>query len=132
MPASGPYEIATTFLHFRDDGAIDPIFSGPAFWESLGKGELPHLDQGRLMSSFSFDEDWNSWECHPHGDERVCLLSGSVDVVLQRDDHEDVIALQEAGAFALVPRGTWHTARTGTPSTLLFITRGEGTLHKPL
>ena len=132
MPATGPYELATTFLHFRDDGAIDPIFAGPAFWESLGNGELPQLDQGRLMSSFSFEQDWNSWECHPHGDEFVCLLSGSVDMVLQRDDREEVIALRDAGTYMLVPRGTWHTARTGTPSTLLFITRGAGTLHKPL
>lgn len=132
MPAPGPYEIATTYLHFRDDGAIDPIDAGPAFWESLGKGELPQLDHGRLMSSFSFDENWNSWECHPHGDELVCLLSGSVDMVLQRDGGEEVIALRSAGAYLLVPRDTWHTARTNTPSTMLFITRGEGTRHKPL
>ena len=52
-------------------------------------------------------------------------------MVLQRDDREEVIALRTAGVYLLVPRGTWHTARTGKPSTLLFITRGEGTLHKP-
>lgn len=132
MPAPGPYELATTYLHFRDDGAIDPIDAGPAFWESLGQGELPQLDHGRLMSSFSFDEDWNNWECHPHGDEFVCLLSGSVDMVLQRGDREEVIALCNTAAYVLVPRGTWHTARTATPSTMLFITSGEGTLHKPL
>ncbi len=34
------------------------------------------------------------------------------------------------GSFVLVPKGTWHTARTGVESRLLFITAGEGTMHR--
>jgi mannose-6-phosphate isomerase-like protein (cupin superfamily) len=31
-----------------------------------------------LISCHEFDEDWSSWEIHPHGDEIVILLSGEV------------------------------------------------------
>ena len=38
-------------------------------------------------------------------------------------------ALSPARNFAIVPRNTWHTARVTSPTTMLFITPGEGTLN---
>jgi hypothetical protein len=31
-----------------------------------------------------------------------------------------------------VPRGTWHTTKVHAPSSMLFITPGEGTQNRPL
>ena len=39
--------------------------------------------------------------------------------------------LPEPGAYVLVPRGTWHTAKTSTRCRMLFVTAGEGTEHRP-
>jgi oxalate decarboxylase/phosphoglucose isomerase-like protein (cupin superfamily) len=69
---------------------------------------------------------------HPHGDEIVCLISGRIDFILEAPDGQHRIhELSQPGSFAFVPRGTWHTARTAVPTTLLFITAGEGTQHRP-
>ncbi len=32
----------------------------------------------------------------------------------------------------VVPRGEWHTARVFEPSEAIFVTRGDGTEHRPL
>jgi mannose-6-phosphate isomerase-like protein (cupin superfamily) len=68
----------------------------------------------------------------PVGDELVCLLSGSVTMVFERAGEEDAIELQRPGEYVLVPKGTWHTARTTIPTNMLFITPGEGTENKPV
>jgi quercetin dioxygenase-like cupin family protein len=69
---------------------------------------------------------------HPKGDEVVCLLSGSLDFVLEMGREERRVSLEKAGQFVLVPKGIWHTAKVAEPSRLLFITAGEGTQHRPL
>jgi uncharacterized cupin superfamily protein len=85
-----------------------------------------------LVSSYSFDSDWPTWERHPAGDEVVCLLSGDVEMVLQREGGEEVTRLREPGAYVVVPKGTWHTARTRMPTTMLFVTPGQDTQNKPV
>jgi quercetin dioxygenase-like cupin family protein len=67
---------------------------------------------------------------HPNGDEIVCLLSGRVSMVLEIDGREIVAKLAKPGDYVLVPRGTWHTARTSTNCTMVFITPGEGTQNR--
>jgi mannose-6-phosphate isomerase-like protein (cupin superfamily) len=70
---------------------------------------------------------------HPAGDEVIVLVSGQVDLIL--DDNDDgigrLVRLDRVGACAVIPRGVWHTART-TGCSLLFITPGKGTDHRPL
>ena len=80
------------------------------------------------MSAFSFDSDWDTWEMHPAGDEIVCLLSGRASFELEGRGH--VGELTRPGEFLIVPRGAWHTAHTTVPTTMLFITPGEGTQDK--
>ena len=51
------------------------------------------------------------------------------------DDFEGrgvVAELAVPGSFVIVPRGTWHTARTSVATKMLFITPGEGTKNKAL
>jgi hypothetical protein len=86
-----------------------------------------------LIARHSFDSDWPTWEIHPQGDELVCLLAGAADLVLYCDDgSEQSVHLDQPGSYIVVPRNTWHTARLNQPTTMLFITPGEGTRNVAL
>lgn len=100
------------------------------FWERLASGELGTFRNEYLVSCHAFDSDWSSWEMHPKGDEIVCLLEGAVTFLLEEGGETRRVALEESGAFVVVPKGTWHTARVSAPSRMLFITAGEGTQHR--
>jgi len=83
-----------------------------------------------LVSCYTFDKDWDSWEIHPAGDELVILMSGRVTFVIEFDGAAREICLSTPGDYAVVPKGCWHTARLNESSTVLFITPGEGTQHR--
>jgi mannose-6-phosphate isomerase-like protein (cupin superfamily) len=123
--------ILDTYLHFRDGGRAEAIPLSESFWEELASGAYPQLDQGRLMSAFTFSEAWAMWERHPAGEELVMLLSGAVTVVLEESGVENAIRLTEPGSYVLVPQNVWHTAKTSVPTTMLFLTPGAGTEHRP-
>lgn len=124
--------IIDTFLHVQDDGRTDAIEVSESFWGELAAGALPHLEQGRLMSAFTFSEAWSVWERHPAGAELVMLLSGAATIVLEEQGQERMIELKEVGAFVLVPPNVWHTAKTSVPTKMLFLTAGAGTEHRPV
>lgn len=70
------------------------------------------------------------WERHPRGDETLCLLEGSIELVLQTDTgSERSIALQ-AGQACIVARGTWHRLQVHAPGRLLFVTPSIGSEHR--
>jgi quercetin dioxygenase-like cupin family protein len=116
--------LSSTFVVVNPDLSAAPIAVTPTIWQ-----ELDRDFKGRvLVSSFSFDSDWETWHMHPAGDEIVCLLSGRVSFEFEGRGH--VAELTQPGEFVIVPRGTWHTAHTRVPTTLLFITPGEGTQNK--
>jgi len=117
-----------TFVHLPDGPQASLLPVTPDFWEELeARGDIG----GRLVSAYRFDADWTSWERHPAGDELVVLLSGAIDFVLDEGGRERVVPLRGRGAL-LVPRGLWHTARVSAPCEALFVTRGDGTEHRPL
>ncbi|PKM26759.1 MAG: cupin [Gammaproteobacteria bacterium HGW-Gammaproteobacteria-13] len=132
MPASRVEEILHTYLHVQDGGKTQQVAVTEQFWSDITGGSKPELDQGRLMSAFSFSADWPSWERHPAGEELVMLLSGSAVLLLEEANGERELLLDMVGNYVLVPQGVWHTARTTQPSTLLFLTPGAGTEHRPV
>jgi hypothetical protein len=97
-------------------------------------GAIEFRSHDRLVTMSSFSEPWKNAEMHPSGDEVVCLVSGGpvTFVLFDADGGERQVDLAGAGAYVLVPKGTWHTARTSALATMLFITAGEGTQHRPL
>ena len=125
-------QILGTYLHVREGGKTDEIPAPETFWEELAAGKHPQLEEGRLMSAFSFSEAWPTWERHPAGEELVMLLSGAATLVLEEHGEEVSMPLSEPGAYVLVPRNVWHTARTDVPATMLFLTPGAGTEHRPV
>ena len=122
--------ILSDFLHVRDGGRTDAIEPSASFWEDLGAGSYPHLDQGRLMSAFEFSGPWATWERHPTGEELVMLLSGAATLILEDAGEERTVDLSEPGQYVLVPKGVWHTATTSVSTTMLFLTPGDGTEHR--
>ncbi|MCB1644630.1 MAG: hypothetical protein KDI36_04215 [Pseudomonadales bacterium] len=83
-----------------------------------------------LISAHQFTEDWPTWEQHPAGDEMVILLSGQATMKLRTADGTTSTQLTTTGEFIIVPEGVWHTACISVPTTMLFITAGEGTLNQ--
>lgn len=127
----GPYDASSTYVHLDDGGAGTPLAVTETFWQEAMAGAMPELERGRLVSQFSFADPWPSWERHPAGEEIVVLLSGAVDFVLEVDGVEQVVSLQRPGGFVIVPRNVWHTARPRQPTSMLFITPGQDTDHRP-
>lgn len=122
--------IHSTYVVLEDNGNAIPIAVNDRFFEDL-EHQFGDFTGKRLISHFTFQQDWDSWEMHPDGVEFVCLLAGQVDLILEQDGVESVTRLNAPGAFVLIPHSTWHTARVHTPSSMLFITPGEGTQHRP-
>lgn len=128
----GPFGLDTHFAKLQADGAAEVIAVNETFWQDLGSGKFGSFDKEYLLSTLQFDRDWPVWEMHPQGDEIAVLLSGAMDFVLEKKSGNRLISLKETGAWALIPKGLWHTARVHAASTILFITPGEGTLQRPV
>lgn len=131
MTSRDPRSLTSSCLRLRPDASVEELEGGESFWARLAQGELGDFHNEYLVTQFSYDSDWASWEMHPNGDEIVCLLSGQATFVLETASGASEIELVRAGDYVRVPRGTWHTARTRVPTTMLFITAGEGTQHRP-
>ncbi len=123
---TGPFNLETTRLIMGPDGQATPKPVTPAFFEELD-AEFNGFSGHFLVATFGFDEPWPTWEIHPHGDEFVYLLSGDTDFVLHTAEGDQTLRVKEPGSYVIVPKGTWHTARPYAPTTMLFVTPGEGT-----
>lgn len=125
------FNIANTFVALEQGARARPLPVNEDFWPALIGGRLGPVH--RLVSCFSFNEDWSAWERHPAGEELVCLLEGEVELHLEKEDgSRDSVVLQKAGDFVLVPPNTWHTAKVRRPARMMFVTPGEGTENRPI
>ena len=131
MATPARLDLSSTFLRLRSDASVEPLPVDATFWQRLSSGQLGTFHHEFLVTTHAFDKDWPMWEMHPNGDEVVCLLSGAATFVLERDGAHHTIDLDTPGSYAIVPKGTWHTARARAASNMLFITAGEGTQHRP-
>lgn len=125
------HNINSTFVVLDDTGNAIPIAVSDRFYEKLEQ-QFGDFKGKRLISHYTFEQDWDSWEMHPAGEEFVYLLSGQVDFVLEQEGGEEILSLNTPGQYILLPRGVWHTAKVHTPSSVLFITPGEGTQSRSL
>lgn len=128
-PGESGFDLADTFIHLSDGGSAESIPVDAEFWEKIGSRK--ELHEGRLMGAFRVSEDPSHWEMHPEGDEILYLVSGSMDVILRKQNEERVVALRNSGV-CVVPRGTWHRQVVHGPCEFVFITPGKGTQHRPI
>jgi len=123
------FDLVGTYIHLSDDGSAESVFVDDGFWDQIGKRK--ELHEGRLMGAFRVTKDPSHWEMHPDGEEILYLISGSMDVILQEQNDERVIALRNSGV-CIVPRGTWHRQVVHSPCEFVFITPGKRTQARPI
>ncbi len=119
--------IERTYFGWDGQGGSTVMPVGADFWQTLERN--PNT-RGTLISAYTFEGDWTSWERHPKGDEIVVCIAGAMTMILDKPKGHERIALA-AGEAVIVPANTWHTADVPEISRGLFITYGEGTDHRP-
>lgn len=121
--------INNTFIVMNEDKHATKIENSSTLYQELEQ-KFNGFKNHELISSHEFSKDWDSWEMHPEGDEVVFLLSGNITFVLETQPQETCIELNQLGDYVIIPKGTWHTAKTTKLSQILFITPGENTKHR--
>ncbi|UGQ12159.1 cupin domain-containing protein [Yinghuangia sp. ASG 101] len=86
--------------------------------------------EGRMVMIFDGDGPGDHWESHPAGDELVVCLSGSATVVRDADGEPDSVRLGP-GEATVNPAGVWHAVDMAGPTSILTVTAGVGTEHRP-
>jgi mannose-6-phosphate isomerase-like protein (cupin superfamily) len=107
---------------------IEPRFTGSTDWyAAYSERHAADGADGRLVSMFSFDRSWDSWEMHPRGSEVVLCVSGSMTLHQEHADGTVATVTLRPGQYAINPPGTWHTADIADGATAVFIPAGLGT-----
>lgn len=121
------------FIHLGLGAAAvpQPPFTGMEWYAAYGNRHDGDGAEGRLVSMYTFDAPWDSWEMHPAGAEVVICTAGEMTLHQEHaDGTTDTVAIA-AGEYAINPPGTWHTADVTGSATAVFITAGLGTEHRP-
>lgn len=110
---------------------IEPEMTGDLSWyEGYGQRHGSDGAEGRLVSMYTFTENWDVWEMHPKGAEVVICTSGAMTLVQQMQDGSHKKTELGGGEYAVNAPGVWHTADISEEATAVFITAGEGTEHR--
>jgi mannose-6-phosphate isomerase-like protein (cupin superfamily) len=120
-----------TFVVKGPDLGATPIEVTPTIYQQLDE-KFEGFKGCALVAAHSFDRDWSTWEIHPAGDEIVVLMSGAATFVLEEKGGHRTVQLAKPGEFVIVPKNTWHTARVSQPTTMIFVTPGEGTENREI
>lgn len=111
---------------------MEPEFTGEMAWyENYGARHAVDGTEGRLVTMHRFTENWTSWEVHPKGHEVVLCTAGEITLHQEQPDGSVAAVTLGPGEYAINPPGIWHTADVAGEATVLFITAGEGTEHRP-
>ncbi|MEM9468246.1 MAG: cupin [Actinomycetota bacterium] len=111
---------------------VQPEFTGDVAWyaDYAARVAADGTD-GWLLSMYTFTESWDMWEMHPNGHEIVVCTAGTIRLRQEHADGSTDLVELAAGAAAINPPGTWHTADVDAATTCVFLTAGMGTEHRP-
>jgi len=112
---------------------VQPAFTGDFSWyESYLSRHEGDGAEGRLVAMETYTDSWGAWEMHPNGDELVLCVAGRATLLQQANGETTRVELGPGDAVINAP-GIWHTADVapGESATLVFITAGLGTEHRP-
>ena len=121
------------FIHLGANATAvpQPPFSGMDWYEQYSARHGDDGREGRLVSQYTFTENWPNWEMHPHGVEVVICIDGAMDLMQEFPDGTRQTVTIAAGEYAINPPGVWHIADVdfdvGDSATAIFITAGEDT-----
>ncbi|WP_426169069.1 cupin [Sandarakinorhabdus sp. DWP1-3-1] len=104
-----------------------PPFTDGSWYQGYGERHDGDGADGRLVSMYSFTENWTEWEMHPAGEEVVLCTAGSITLHQEFADGGTATVTLQPGDYAVNPRGCWHTADIAGGATAVFITAGLGT-----
>jgi len=123
-------KLAETFIVL--DGAFHAhaVPVTPTLYEELDRN-FAQFKSCVLISEYTFDKDWPSWEQHPAGDEILYLVSGAAEIHMLTDGVISKVKMDQPGTTLIVKKAVWHTAKIVKPCKILFMTPGEGTQHRP-
>ncbi|MES2289347.1 MAG: cupin [Pseudomonadota bacterium] len=110
---------------------VQPEFTGMEWYADYMARYPDDGTEGRLVSMYTFTEDWDSWEMHPAGAEVVACVAGSMTIHQEMADGSKATVTLGVGDYAINPPGAWHTADVAESATAVFVTAGWGTEHRP-
>ena len=109
-----------------------PEMTDMSWYEAYGeRHDAEDGREGRLVSLYTFEAPWTSWEMHPEGPVVVVCTAGRLTLIQEWPDGRVETVTLEAGEYAINEPGVWHTADVEGSATALFITAGLGTEHRP-
>lgn len=128
-----PHNLFTHPLHLGlgAKAVPQPEFDGMQWYAAYSERAASDGSEGRLVSLYTFTENWDSWEMHPAGDEVVICTAGRITLHQEMADGSKASVIIGPGEYAINPPGAWHTADVDGEATALFITAGMGTEHRP-
>ena len=129
---NGPRRLSESFVHLGLGATAvpQPPFDGMEWYEAYGARHAADGREGRLVSQYTFDEDWTVWEMHPSGDELVLCIDGEMILHQEFPDGRTQTVTICAGEYIINPPHVWHTADVKKRATAVFVTAGEGTQHR--
>ena len=125
--------LANAFVHLGPGAAAvtQPAFTDGEWYRGYGERHDTDGAEGRLVSQWTFTENWDSWEMHPFGEEVVLCTAGAITLHQQFADGSVATVTLGPGEYAINPRSCWHTADITSSATAVFITAGFGTVGRP-
>ncbi|MGW6318086.1 cupin domain-containing protein [Streptomyces sp. NPDC055099] len=126
-------DLRTTPVHLGLGSRAKPIEGfawDPQVLQAYSAAVAADGAEGRIVTIFDGDGLGDEWERHPSGDELVVCLSGSVTVTREVDGVPESVLLGP-GQATVNPAGVWHAVDMAGPSSILTITAGLGTDHRP-
>lgn len=109
---------------------VQPEFTGMEWYADYVSRYPDDGKEGRLVSMYTFTEDWDSWEMHPAGAEVVVCVAGSMIIHQEMADGTEATVTLGVGDYAINPPCAWHTADIAESATAVFVTAGWGTEHQ--
>jgi quercetin dioxygenase-like cupin family protein len=107
----------------------EPLFTGAQWYAAYATRHAADGMEGRLVSMFTFEKSWDSWEVHPNGSEVVLCTAGEITLIQELDGQQKRTTLKP-GEYAINAPGVWHTADVDRSATAVFITAGVGTQNR--
>ena len=129
-----PTDLASFPIHLGlgATAEIEPRFTGAMEWyEDYSKRHVADGAEGRLVTISTFSEPWSMWEMHPSGSELVLCSAGSITLHQEGQDASVSLVTLGPGEYVVNAPGVWHTADVQSEATVIFITAGMGTQHRP-
>ena len=112
----GPHDLNKMLYILGADGSGTLKADSPDFYQELDT-EFDGFAGRTLISRFSFDEPWPTWEMHPKGDEFVYLLEGDTDLILLQDGEETAVRIHVPGDYVASASGMTQTKGITAPAT---------------